>query len=119
MNATKGVKMNDRAKQYQTQCENSGLKIEPKYVTKLNLYSQNPEKYIERANKTKYQIKPGTQLLKNYKGQAFLVIVKSDDCYVYDGNEYKTLSAVAKAICGLKVSGNDFFGLNNKKYHKI
>jgi hypothetical protein len=107
--------MNDREIKYQKQCETSGLKIYPKNMAKLNLYSQNPEKYIECANKTKYQIKPGTQFVKNYKGQNYMVIAKSEDCFIYDGNEYKNLSAVAKVICGLKVSGNDFFGLNNKK----
>ncbi len=107
--------MNNRAKIYKSECEKSGCKIDPKYIAKLNLYSQNPAKYIERANRTKYQIKSGTQLLKNYKGRDYLVIVQSDDCYIYDGAEYKTLSAAARAICGIKVSGNDFFGLDNKK----
>ncbi|MDR2413244.1 MAG: DUF2924 domain-containing protein [Rickettsiales bacterium] len=50
------------------------------------------------------------------KGRDYLVVVESDDCYTYDGNDYKTLSAVAKIITGIKLSGNDFFGLNNKKH---
>ena len=107
--------MNERQRIYKSECEKYGVKIAPKHIAKLNLYSQNPSKYLERANKTKYQIKPGTQLLKKYKNREYLVIVQSDDCYIYEGAEYKTLSAVARAICGIKVSGNDFFGLGNKK----
>ncbi len=44
--------------------------------------------------------------------------VKDKNNFEYDGEIYKTLSAVAKAICHKKVSGYDFFGLNNKHVNK-
>jgi hypothetical protein len=99
---------------WKIQCELSGQNLEQKNITKLNAYSENPDECVERSNKTKYHIKPGTQLLKKFKGKEYLVTVSAPDQFVYDGATYKTLSAIAAVICGHKVSGYDFFGLNNK-----
>ena len=98
---------------YKIQCENHNLKIEQKHITKLNRYSTDPDKYIEKLYKAKYQIKSGTEIVKTFKGRKYKVIVKSENEYVYNNQAYKTLSAVAMVICGKKVSGYDFFGLNN------
>jgi len=99
---------------FKIQCTLSGQTIEQKHITKLNAYSENPDECVERSNKTKYHIKPGTQLLKKFKGKDYLVHVTSPDKFMYEGRVYKTLSAIAALICGHKVSGYDFFGFNNK-----
>jgi hypothetical protein len=99
---------------WKIQCELSGQSIEQKHITKLNAYSENPEECIARSNKVKYHLKPGTQLLKKFKGKEYLVNVTDTDKFLYDGQIYKSLSAIATLICGHKVSGYDFFGFNNK-----
>ena len=99
---------------WKIQCERTGATIEQKHLTRLNAYSENPDECVERSNKTKYHIKPGTQLLKKFKGKEYLIMVIAPDQFVYEGMVYKTLSAIATLICGHKVSGYDFFGFNNK-----
>ena len=99
---------------WKIQCERSGQTIEQKHLTKLNAYSENPDECADRSNKTKYHIKPGTQLLKKFKGKEYLVQVNATDQFAYDGQTYKTLSAIAAIVCGHKVSGYDFFGFSNK-----
>lgn len=99
---------------YKIQCEQSGGAIEQKHVTKLNSYSENPEESVGRSNKVKYHLKPGTQLLKKFKGKEHLVTVVLSDQFAYENQNYKSLSAIATLICGHKVSGYDFFGFRNK-----
>ena len=103
---------------YKIQCENMRLKLEQKYITKLNRYSLDPEKHIDVSNKSKYHIKIGSHIIKTYKGKLYKVTVQDKNAFEYDGEIYRTLSAVAKAICHKKVSGYDFFGLNNKGVNK-
>jgi hypothetical protein len=103
---------------YKIQCENMNLKFDMKHITKLNRYSLDPEKQIESSYKTKYHIKVGSQIIKTYKCKTYNVLVKDNNAFEYNGEVYKTLSGVAKAICHKKVSGYDFFGLNNKGVNK-
>jgi hypothetical protein len=100
---------------FKIQCDLSGQSIEQKHITKLNAYSVDPDTCVDRSNKTKYHIKPGTKLSKKFKGKEYQVLVTAPDQFEYDGTVYKTLSAIATLICGHKVSGYDFFGFNNKQ----
>jgi hypothetical protein len=56
---------------------------------------------------------PGTVLVRPYKGQTLQVRVVPDG-FAYDGQVYRSLSAVAKAITGSHCSGHLFFRLNDK-----
>lgn len=100
---------------YKIQCERSGQRIEQRHLTRLNKYACAPELYTSRANQNKYHIKPGTHLIKKYHGREYVIETLGDDSFRYNGTTYKTLSAVAMAITGHKVSGYDFFGFNNKR----
>ena len=53
---------------------------------------------------------PGTLLLRPYKGRTLQVRVLADG-FAYDGQVYRSLSAVAKAITGSHCSGHLFFRL--------
>lgn len=57
---------------------------------------------------------PGTILTREYKGQTVEVSVLQEH-FSYQGEIYKSLSAVAKAITGTHTSGFMFFHLNNQK----
>jgi hypothetical protein len=54
---------------------------------------------------------PGTIITREYKGRTVQVQV-ADDGFEYDGQRYKSLSAVAKAVTGAHWNGFLFFGLS-------
>jgi hypothetical protein len=56
---------------------------------------------------------PGTILTRNYKGRVLQIRVL-DSGFEYQGEVYRSLSAVAKAITGSHCNGFAFFGLNRK-----
>lgn len=99
---------------YRISCDRMKLRLHQKHITRLNHYSTDPEQCIEKSIKTKYHLKNGMEMVKTYKSREYIVKVVSRNEFLYDGQIYKTLSAVAKKICNKKVSGYDFFGLNNK-----
>ena len=68
-----------------------------------------------KVYKTKYNLYPGNEIIKTYRGRQYKVNIAEVNDFIYEGKHYKTLSAIAKEICGIKVSGYDFFGLNNKR----
>lgn len=53
---------------------------------------------------------PGTTLRRDYKGRAVMVTVLSDG-FEWEGERYKSLTAVAKAVTGKHWNGFHFFGL--------
>jgi hypothetical protein len=53
---------------------------------------------------------PGTCLLREWNGRTHQVDV-TDDGFVWNGETYRSLSAVARAITGARWSGPRFFGL--------
>ena len=60
---------------------------------------------------------PGTVLTREYKGQLLKVTVR-DDGFEYDGETYRSLSAIAKEITGSHWNGYHFFGLTESKEGK-
>jgi hypothetical protein len=55
--------------------------------------------------------KPGARLMREWNGVTHVVDVGSDG-FLWRGNRYRSLSAVARAITGAQWSGPRFFGLN-------
>ena len=58
---------------------------------------------------------PGTTLLREFDGRNYKVTVLPTGGYEFDGQRYKSLSAIAKLITGTQWSGPAFFGLKGKK----
>jgi len=56
---------------------------------------------------------PGTAIVRQYKGRTLQVLVLTDG-FEFEGQRYKSLSAVAKKITGSHVNGYRFFGLEGK-----
>jgi Protein of unknown function (DUF2924) len=56
---------------------------------------------------------PGTVITREYKGETLQVMVLTDGVE-YEGERYKSLSAVANAITGQHVNGRAFFGLTKE-----
>ncbi len=57
---------------------------------------------------------PGTVITRDYKGQTLRVTVQEDG-FEYDGDVYRSISAVAKAITGSHLSGIAFFNFRRRK----
>jgi len=57
---------------------------------------------------------PGTAIVKRYKGRTLEVLVTADG-FEFEGNRYRTLSAVAKAITGSHWNGFRFFRLGAER----
>lgn len=62
----------------------------------------------------RFTLSPGLQLVREWNGKAETVDVIQDG-YVWRGQTFKTLSAVANAITGSRWSGPRFFGLLAKR----
>jgi len=108
-------KRQTRALWYYIQCENLGLKIESKHMTKIRKYMNNPDLCAEKVCTNKYNLNPGVSITRKFRGIEFKVLVGNNGEFIYKDKTYSTLSAIAIDICGKKVSGPDFFGLNNKR----
>jgi hypothetical protein len=62
------------------------------------------------ASRARSSIKPGTRLIRTWQGKACEVSVVEDG-FMFEGNRYRSLSAVARAITGTRWNGWLFFGL--------
>ena len=60
------------------------------------------------------KLTPGTRLVRDWRGVGHTVIV-FDDGFEYEGQRWKSLSAIAKAITGTHWNGPRFFGLSAAK----
>ncbi|WP_428077385.1 DUF2924 domain-containing protein [Candidatus Avelusimicrobium alvi] len=112
----RGRKCKYRPLWYAIQCELYSCKLAEKYITRLDKYASNPEKYIQRANKNKYSLAIGTILTKKYKGNIYQVAVKGEKEYEWENNIYSNLTAIAQKITRGHISGPKFFGLTGKRY---
>jgi hypothetical protein len=59
------------------------------------------------------QIKPGSVLVREWKGKSHRVMVLSDG-FAYDGKTFGNLSEIAGLITGTRWNGPRFFGLRSK-----
>jgi hypothetical protein len=60
------------------------------------------------------RIRAGARLVREWNGRTHIVMVKEDG-FSYAGQNYRSLSAVARDITGARWSGPRFFGLAIKK----
>ncbi|MBI5864793.1 MAG: DUF2924 domain-containing protein [Planctomycetes bacterium] len=59
------------------------------------------------------ELMPGTVLTRPYKGRTITVTVL-DNGFEFEGDVYRSLSAVAKAVTGSHWNGNYFFGVKGR-----
>src|SRR6516164_9917247 len=60
------------------------------------------------------QVKPGTRLMREWRGRSHEVLVL-DDGFAWQGTHYHSLSAIARKITGTAWSGPLFFGLRSNR----
>lgn len=68
---------------------------------------------IDTSTETRF--KPGTRLVREWKGKTHEVII-TDDGYLWSGKLYASLSEIARLITGTRWSGPRFFGLEAKRH---
>lgn len=59
-------------------------------------------------------LQPGTRLLRDWHDERYEVVVQQSG-FLYNGQMYKSLSGVARAITGSNWDGYRFFGLKNAR----
>lgn len=88
----------------------SGTHLTPEQQTRLNhliaKYKRNPTTF----DKHNESLKPGTRLVRTYKGKKHSVLVKAGG-FEYAGQNYNSLSKIANDITGKRWNGWVFFGL--------
>lgn len=68
-----------------------------------------------RPRPIRRSIKPGTRLLHEWQGRTHEVIADTDGQFIYAGEQYRSLSAIARQITGTRWSGPVFFGIGSSK----
>lgn len=64
-----------------------------------------------KSGKTLKTFLPGTRLVRQYKGQNYEVTVGEAGTFIYGGETYSSLSAIAEKITGTHWNGKRFFGV--------
>ncbi|MGH9552274.1 MAG: DUF2924 domain-containing protein, partial [Terriglobales bacterium] len=62
--------------------------------------------------------KPGTRLIREWQDCTHEVVVLEHG-FQWNGETYRSLSAVARAITGTKWNGHMFFGLKSRQSHSV
>lgn len=71
----------------------------------------------KRPSKSAPSLKPGARLLREWNGQSHVVDV-TEEGFMWRGDIYRSLSAIARAVTGAHWSGPRFFGLTGGKDDK-
>lgn len=59
---------------------------------------------------------PGSAIVREYKGRTVRVVVLADgQGFEYEGDRYRTLTAIAKKVTGSHINGFRFFRLGSKR----
>ena len=88
------------------------LRVTPPRERKLSPDSDQRTKTVATKIRPNNELMPGTTLVRDYKGRTVRVKVLPDG-FECEGDRYKSLTAVAKAITGKHWNGYHFFNLRN------
>lgn len=80
----------------------------------LNQSVSLPHQPDAATSRDKRQLRPGTVLQRDWRGQQVRVEVAADG-FAWNGDKYTSLSALAFAVTGVKWNGRLFFGLTGRK----
>lgn len=91
-------------------------------INKLNKCSKDRIKYyiklldnnIEKKKRQTLIVREGTVFKRKYKGKKYTVLFTNGK-YLYNNNEYNSLSAIANEITNSITSGIKFFGVRKRK----
>ena len=75
------------------------------------LADNDPLANLEQIPAKRLTKTPGTRFCRVWKGVMHEVVAVGDGIFKYDGQQYKSLSAVARKITGTRWNGKLFFGV--------
>lgn len=103
--------LSERARQRAMELANDAdLRVTPPRDRKPAADAGERTKTVATAIRPNTNLLPGTVLKRDYKGRTVRVKVLADG-FEFDGERYKSLTAVAKAVTGKHWNGFHFFGL--------
>ena len=82
--------------------------VDPATEEKIREQAKNTS--LRSKKKKKFQPQIGTKIVKEYHEKTYEVLVV-DDGFAYEGEVFKSLSAIANKITGTKWNGLKFFGV--------
>ena len=82
-------------------------------ATKLRRRLERHEKQKARTQKPAARLMPGARLIREWNGRTYTVDVTAGG-YRWNGEYYRSLSAIARTITGTRWSGPRFFGLDQE-----
>lgn len=92
--------------------ENSSGSLDLRLRSRLRQLAASFEADPNHVDKPKSTLRPGTRLVREWRGEVHLVNVEANG-YEYKGGRYKSLSQIARLITGTRWSGPLFFGINS------
>ena len=84
--------------------------LPPAAKRKLAALTRNAESDAEQAGYPMLRLKPGSKLMRAWRGKTHTVLVL-DDGFEHHGKRYISLTQIANALTGTHWSGPRFFGL--------
>lgn len=72
---------------------------------------KDPAANLKPADNKPRPLAKGTRLCRDWKGRTYEVFVRDDGKFEYNGELYRSLSAVASEITGTHWNGKKFFGV--------
>ncbi len=106
--------LSERARRRAMELANdSDLRVTPPREPKPAPDAERRTKTVATKVRTSDNLLPGTVLKREYKGRTVHVKVLADG-FEYEGERYKSLTAVAKAVTGKHWNGYHFFNLRKK-----
>jgi len=92
---------------WQKQAKEQGINLKKFYKLMDSALAKTE---LGKKPKLELILKSGTKLIRQWKGQKHEVIA-SENAFVYNGKNYKSLSAIACEITGSQWNGKIFFGV--------
>ena len=74
---------------------------------------RDPLANLKRSRKKNPMRLAGTKLYRVYRGKQYEVTIVRDKEFVFNGETYKSLSAIARKITGMRWNGKQFFGVKS------
>jgi hypothetical protein len=84
--------------------------LRPQRQRQLREFAQQLNKSQEGRIRPRPELKPGTRLVREWRGRTYEVLVL-DDRFSWQNTHHRSLSALARKITGTAWSGPLFFGL--------
>lgn len=72
---------------------------------------KDPTANLKPADNKPRLLAKGTRIYRDWKGKTYEVFVREDGKFEFDGEIYRSLSAVASTITGTHWNGKKFFGV--------